>query len=104
MVDRTFTILRYRPYQSSFEGGRETVYWVVVVTDDGELFNFTLGGVSVCDVLDAMHRIKVEYEAAKQAGDRLKMSELEELGANRPWQFTLRWMKGGQGAGYYIFE
>ena len=103
MVGRVFTLLRYRKYLSAFAEGREMVYWCVVVTDDGELFNFTLGGTAVCDVLDAMDAIKREHAAAMEDGSFARARELEELGADKLWQFDLQWIKGGQGEGYYTF-
>ncbi len=104
MVGRTFTILRYRPYQSAFKENREIVYWIVAVTDDGELFNFTLGGTAVCDVLDIMDKLKIEHAMAIAEGKFARARELEDLGINKAWKFTLQWVEGGQGEGYYTFE
>ena len=103
LVDRTFTILRYRTYQSRFEGGREMVYWIVGVTDDGLIFNTTLGGVAVCDVLDAIDRMYKSYQAAIASGDLVAQRDLEEIGADSPVTLTLKWVKSGS-TGYYTVE
>lgn len=104
LVDRTFTILRMRAYQSQFADLGELVYWVVVVTDDGELLNCTLGGQAVVDVLDALSTLKCQYQDAVNSDDAAKQRDLEELGADGLWQFTLRWSEGGTGEGYYYFD
>jgi hypothetical protein len=103
LIDKTFTILRYRTYQSRYEAGRETVYWVVGVTDDGVLFNTTLGGVAVCDVLDAIDKMYRAYADAIADGDMVAQKDLEEIGADSPVTFTLRWVPAGT-AGYYTVE
>lgn len=104
LIGRTFKIIRSRRYQSAYETARDLVYWVVIVTDDGEILNTTLGGEAVCDVLDALHDLNQQYRDAVDANDMVKISDLEELGANALWEFTLAWSDSGQGEGYYYFE
>ena len=104
LVDRTFTIIRYRPYQSQFAGRREVVYWIVALTDDGELFNTTLGGEAVCDVLDSINKLESDLKEAMAHGDTGRVKDLQELGAGSLWQFTLRWSESGANQGYYFFD
>jgi len=104
LVDRTFTIIRMRPYDSKYESDRATVYWIVALTDDGELFNCTLGGTAVCDVLDALVKLEEQLQEAMTNGDGPRVKDLQALGAGTLWQFTLRWRDSGAGQGYYFFD
>lgn len=104
MIDQTFTVIRMKPYASQFKGVRDVVYWVVAVTDDGQMVNFTLGGQAVCDVLDVIQTMIDEYKDAYNHGDVGRMKELEQQGATSFFRFTLKWNEGGQAGGYYYFE
>lgn len=104
LVGREFIIMRMRPYQSQFQGKRETVYWCVVVTGDGEVFNTTIGGEATAEVLDMLSKLQKDYEEAASMGDQHALRELEERGAGKYWRFTLQWAETAAGQGYYFFE
>lgn len=104
MVDRPFKILRMRPYPSQFPGSRDTVYWIVALTDDGELTNFTVGGVAACDQLDAIHKLNEDFRDAVKRGNIPLATQMAELGAGKPLRVVLKWNEGGQNEGYYTLE
>lgn len=104
LVGRAFIIMRMRPYQSQFAGKRETVYWCVVVTGDGEVFNTTIGGEATAEILDMLSKLQKDYEEAASMGDQHAMKQLEERGAGKYWRFTLQWAETAAGQGYYFFE
>jgi len=104
LVGSRFTIVEINPYQSSFSGGRATVYWVKCVDEDGILFNTTLGGQVVCDALDALASLTAAWFEARQMADDARVAQLEEMGAGRPVMVTLIERHQGKFGRYYDFE
>lgn len=82
VVGRTFTIIRARAFESSFQ--EQTHAYFVVGYDDEEdlLFNTVLGGAAVVDILDLW--------AAQ--------------GRREPIEVKLVWNEGGKYKGYYTLE
>jgi len=104
LIGQTFSIVELHPFASSFEGARETVYYVRAVDADGELFNTVLGGGAVAEILDSFTALNAAHHQAHSMGDEERCAELLELGATRPITVTLGWRKGGKFSGYYVFE
>lgn len=82
LVDETFTILRARPFESSFRGQAHAYFVVGELKKDKKLFNTVLGGGAVTDTLDLWAR----------------------QGMSNPLRVTLRFVKGGKYKGYYTLE
>jgi hypothetical protein len=82
LVDTTFTILRAKPFQSSFSEDAHAWFCVCQAKDDGEVFTTVLGGQAVVDILDA----------------------LVATGMTNPLEVTLRQVSGGRFGRYYVLE
>ena len=104
LKDRTFTIVEFRPVESSLPGSTGIFYYVRALDDDGVLFNTTLGGQAVVEVLESFDALRAAYQEAKNMGDDERAEELSTLGANRPFTVTLRWKIGGRYEGYYYLD
>jgi len=79
---KTFTILRAKPFMSSFDASKDAWFCVILLPDDDDTYTTVLGGEAVVDILAAV--AKAEYE--------------------RPLQVTLEWIEGGRYGGYYQFS
>jgi hypothetical protein len=53
LAGEAFTIIRAKPYSSRFEGQDHAWFVVGAFYPDGDIFNTTLGGAAVVEVLDA---------------------------------------------------
>ena len=104
LVGRSFTILSLKPFKSAYAGKRSEVYWIKAMDQDGTLFNTVLGGVVVCETLDAFAMLNAEYIKALQERDEVRIAELEAVGAGRPIGVTLIKREAGSGVEYYDFE
>lgn len=82
LIDKTFTIVRARPVESSYGGQTHFYFTVGQLEKEGTLFNTVLGGGAVLDVLDAWSRVR-----------RME-----------PLRCTLKWNTGGKYKGYYTLE
>lgn len=82
LVDTTFTILRGKPFQSSFQEDAHAWFCVCKAKDGGEVFTTVLGGQAVVDILDA----------------------LVATGLTNPLEVTLRQVSGGRFGRYYVLE
>lgn len=82
LVDMTFDILRCKKFDSEFEGQDHCWFCIVRPVGQDEVFQTTLGGGAVVEVLDMY--------AAK--------------GGNRPLRVTLGMTKGGKFGKYYSFK
>ena len=82
LVDVTFTILRAKPFQSSFN--EEAHAWFCVCQEKGssEVITTVFGGQAVVDILDA----------------------LVATGLTNPLEVTLRRVSGGRFGRYYVLE
>lgn len=104
MIGQTFSILMFRPVESSYKEGDVFYYCKCLKEDTGEIFNTTLGGQAVVEILDAFDRLRTSYQQAVQMGDNDRALELANLGANAPIRVTLGWVSQGKYNGYYVFE
>lgn len=104
LVGETFTIVMYRPVESSYEGGGVFYYCRCLKEDTGEIFNTTLGGAAVVEVLDAFDRLRNAYHEAVSMGDSVRALELADMGAVAPLRVTLDFVTQGKYNGYYVFE
>ena len=77
----TFTILRAKPFVSSFDETKSAWFCVIKLPKDDQPYTTVLGGGAVVDILEAV--AAMEYE--------------------RPIQVTLEWVEGGRYGGYYQF-
>lgn len=82
LVNKTFDIMRAKRFESSFEGQEHAWFCIVRPTDQDELFEVTLGGQAVVEILDA-------YAAS---------------GYTNPLRVKLTYKQGGKFKGYYNFE
>jgi hypothetical protein len=103
-VGKTFVILEYRPIESAYEGSEVFYYVKGLIPDSGELFNTSLGGQAVVEVLNAFDALRAAHREAEKFGDTARAAELEALGAIRPIQVTLGFKHQGKYSGYYVFE
>ena len=104
LVDKTFTIIEFRPVESSLPGATGVFYYVKCLDADGVLFNTVLGGQAVVEVLESFDSLRSAFHEAASMGDEDRAQELETLGANRPFTLTLRWSEGGKHQGYYYLD
>lgn len=104
LIGKTFTIVEYRAIDSSYEEADVFYHVKGLYVDTGELFNTSLGGQAVVDVLDSFDALRSAYQEAVKNGDDARAADLAELGATKPIQVTLGWMAQGKYSGYYIFE
>lgn len=103
LVGETFAIRKMKPFESSFPGSRELVYWIVGQTEEGRVFNTVLGGAAVCEELDKILYINAQAKAAYQAGDQETLQHYINVGAGRRPIVTLDRKASGKGKPYYIF-
>jgi hypothetical protein len=103
-VGREFTVLEFRPINSSYNEGDVFFYVKAVLPDTGALFHTSLGGKAVVEVLSAFDRLRASYLEAKSSGDEERAEGLLALGAMRPFTVTLDFIHQGQYAGYYQFK
>lgn len=82
LVGTTFTILRGKPFQSSFQSDAHAWFCVCRSKDTQDVFTTVLGGQAVVDILDA----------------------LVATGMSNPLEVTLQWKEGGNFSGYYVLE
>lgn len=82
LVDTTFTILRAKPFASSFAADSHAWFCVCRAKDGGDVFTTVLGGQAVVDILDA----------------------LVATGMTNPIEVTLRQVSGGRFGRYYVLE
>jgi hypothetical protein len=82
MVNKTFDIMRAKKFDSSYEGQDHAWFCIVRPVDQDELFEITLGGQAVVEILDA-------YAAS---------------GLENPLRVKLTYKAGGKFKGYYNFE
>ena len=82
LIDRSFVILRAKPFQSSFN--EQAHAWFCVCKDalTNETFTTVLGGTACVDVIDA----------------------LAAAGMTNPLEVTLRQVSGGHYGRYYVLE
>lgn len=78
---KTFTILRARPFISSFDANKNAWFCVIKLPGDDDPYTTVLGGSAVVEILQAL--ADAEYD--------------------RPLQVTLEWVDGGRFGGYYQF-
>ena len=104
LVGQTFTITEYRPVESSFPTGGVFYFVKGLQEDTGELFNTTLGGQAIVEVLNSFDALRSAYQEAVNFGDDARAAELAALGANAPLRVTLAWVAQGKYEGYYVFE
>jgi len=82
LVNKTFDITRAKRFESSFEGQDHAWFCIVKPVDQDEVFEVTLGGQAVVEILDA-------YAAS---------------GFSNPLRVKLTYKAGGKFKGYYNFE
>ena len=82
MVDMTFDIMRAKSFGSSFEGQDHVWFCIVRPIEQDELFEVSLGGQAVVEILDAYAK----------------------SGHNNPLRVKLAYKKGGKFSVYYTFE
>jgi len=82
LVDQTFTILRGKPFQSSYNEDAHAWFCVCQEQGGGDVFTTVLGGMAVVDILDA----------------------LVATGMTNPLEVTLRLVVGGRFGRYYVLE
>lgn len=104
LIGQSFTIVEYRAVDSSYEGNEVFYHVKGLMADTGELFNTSLGGQAVVDVLNSFDALRSAYQEAVRYGDDARAQELAELGATKPIQVTLGWVAQGKYSGYYVFE
>jgi hypothetical protein len=104
LVGETFAIYRAHPFPSAFGDSPKNVYWVVGRTEDGMLFNTTLGGQVIVPILDTFYRLNQFLASARMNGDTDRENELIAVGAGTAWRFTLQSKLSANGFSYYFFE
>jgi len=82
LVNKTFDIMRAKRFESSFEGQDHAWFCIVKPEGQDEMFEVTLGGQAVVEILDA-------YAAS---------------GLSNPLRVHLTYKAGGKYKGYYNFE
>lgn len=82
LVDKTFTILRAKPFNSRFKGQAHAYFCVCGDTETGEMFSTVLGGMAIVELLDVYI----------------------QMGHVNPLTVTLRFVDQGAFNGYYTIE
>lgn len=104
LVDHTFTIVDFRPVESTLSTKTDHFYYCKCVSPDGVLFNTILGGQGVVEVLDSFDSLRAAYVEAEGLADVDRMAELKAFGAMAPITVTLRYKRGGKYSGYYYLD
>jgi hypothetical protein len=82
LVNKTFDIMRAKQFESSYEGQDHAWFCIVRPVDQDEVFEVTLGGQAVVEILDAYSK----------------------SGLQNPLRVKLTYKAGGKFKGYYNFE
>lgn len=82
LIDTTFDILRGKPFESSYEKQDHAWFCIVRPVGQDELFETTLGGQALVEILDAYAK----------------------SGLQNPMRVTLDFVKSGKNDGYYQFK
>lgn len=82
LVNVTFDIMRAKLFESAYEGQDHAWFCIVRPIDQDEVFEVTLGGGAVVEVLDAYAKSGIE----------------------NPLRVKLSYKTGGKFKGYYTFE
>jgi hypothetical protein len=82
LVNKTFDIMRAKQFESSYEGQDHAWFCIVRPIDQDEVFEVTLGGQAVVEILDAYSK----------------------SGLQNPLRVRLTYKAGGKFKGYYNFE
>jgi len=104
LVDQTFTIVDFRPVESTLSAKTDHFYYCKCINPDGVLFNTILGGQGVVEVLDSFDALRAAYIEAEALNDQERMHELKSVGAMAPITVTLRYKRGGKYSGYYYLD
>lgn len=104
LVDTPFLIKKIKPVHSSLGDGGGHFYFIVGITDQGQLFNTAIGGQAVVEELDQLMRLNYELYVAQQEDNENEARRLRELGAGAPVEITLRQKQGGRFGRYYVLD
>lgn len=104
LVDCSFVIDEFRPVESTLSADPSIFYWCRCHDQDGKVFNTTLGGRAVVEVLELFDRLRAAYKDAQALGDTERVQQLEAVGANAPVALTLRFAAQGKYNGYYYLD